>query len=223
MKLLIFLLMMIVFPAVFVVGIIYAVARMLGGVNFNTESKSWKNALERLRGHLRSQAAGMLVPWDEEMMSLLSINQSVTKKPGWFDRSTEGVLSTIYQEPVIAFASQTTGNTGLLMARTSKKEFIFRMKGKETEVWVDGQPFGIFINGTLLSAGRSSSMLAQLEAGKDEMQIPVRLGNTTAAAINNPHRTDAGPNPRAVTLLRPINAEEEIALLAVTLLQVLKR
>ncbi|MCC6283455.1 MAG: hypothetical protein IT262_22810 [Saprospiraceae bacterium] len=222
MKLLVFLLMMIVIPALFVVGIIYSIARMLGAINFNPESKAWKAALERLRTRMRSQAAGMLVPWDEEMLSLLSLNQSVTKKPGWFDRATEGVVSTIYQEPVVAYASHSSGNTGLLLARTSNKEFIFRIKAKETEVWVDGQPFAVLIDGTLLAAGRGSKILARLESGRDEMQVPVLLGDKTAAAISHPNRTDAGPNPRAVTLLRPVNADEELALLALALLQILK-
>lgn len=222
MKLLFFLFLMVAVPALFVVGVIYGIARLLGGINFNPESKAWKAALERLRGRLRSQAAGMLVPWDDEMLSLLSVNQSVTKRPGWFDRSTEGVLSTIYQEPVIAYAAQTAGNTGLLIARTSTKEFIFRIKGKETEVWVEGKPFAILTGNSLLAVGRGNALLARLESGRDEMQIPVLLGTTTAAAISNPARTDAGPNPRAITLLRPVNAEEETALLALALLQILK-
>ena len=218
MKLLFFLLMMIVIPALFVVGIIYAIARMLGAINFNPESKAWKDALERLRTRMRSQAAGMLVPWDDEMLSLLSLNQSVTKKPGWFDRATEGVISTIYQEPVIAYAAHSSGKTALLLARTSNKEFIFRIKGKETEVWVDGQPFAVLVDGTLLAAGRGSRMLARLESGGDAMQIPVMLGDKTAAAISRPNRTDAGPNPRAVTLLRSVSGEEETALLALALI-----
>jgi hypothetical protein len=222
MKLLLFLLLMVVFPVMFVVAIIYGFARMLGGINFNPESKAWKDSLERLRGRLRSQAAGMLVPWDGEMLSLLSLNRSVSKKPGWLDRSTEGVVSTIYQEPVVAYAAQTTGNTGLLIARTSEKEFIFRMKGKETEVWVEGKPFGILVDGALLAAGRGSTLLARLESAREENQVPVMLGNNTAAAISNPDRMDLGPNPRAVTLLRAVNAEEETALLALTLLQILK-
>ncbi len=222
MKLLLFLLMMIVIPAIFVVGIIYAIARMLGAINFNPESKAWKETLDRLRTRMRSQAAGMLVPWDNEMLSLLSLNQSVTKKPGWFDRATEGVVSTIYQEPVIAYAAQSSGNTGLLLARTSHKEFIFRIKGKETEVWLDGQPFAVLVDGTLLAAGRGSRMLARLESSRDEMQIPVLVGDKTAAAISHPNRTDAGPNPRAITLLRAVNPDEEMALLALTLLQIVK-
>ncbi len=222
MKLLLFLLMMIVIPALFVVGIIYTIARLLGAINFNPESKAWKEAVERLRARMRSQAAGMLIPWDHEMLSLLSLNQSVTKKPGWFNKATEGVLSTIYQEPVIAYASQVSGKTGLLLARTSHKEFIFRIKGRETEVWIDGQPFAVLVDGALLSAGRGGKLLARLESARDEMQIPVMLGDKTAAAISNPSRTDAGPNPRAVTLLRSLQPEEEVSLLALTLLQILK-
>lgn len=223
MKLLIFLLLMIVLPAMFVVGIIYTIARLLGAINFNPESKAWKVTLDRLRNRMRSQAAGMLVPWDTEMLSLLSLNSSVTKKPGWMDRTMEGVVSTIYQEPVVAYAAYNTGATGLILARTSNKEFTFRMKGKETEIWVDGQPFGVLVGDTLLAAGRGSKILARLESAKDNIQTPVLLEDKTAAAISNPNRTDAGPNPRAITLLRTVNAQEETILLSLSLLEMLKR
>lgn len=206
----------------FIVGALYVVVKLFRQINFNPESKAWKAMLERLRNRLRAQAAGLLVPWDAEMLALLSLNRSVTKKPGWFDAPTEGVITTIYQEPVIAYAAQKSGNTGLVLARTSDREFIFRQKGRETEVWVNGQPFGVLVDGALLAAGRGGKLLARLEGPGDGAQIPVLLGNGTGAAISNPARHDKGPNPRALALLRPLDGEEESALLALTVLQILK-
>lgn len=213
--------MIVVLAGSFIVGSFYLIARVLGQLNLDPESQEWKNTVERLRARLQAQAAGALIPWDREMLSLLSLNRKTLKKNGFFSSSTsEGVFSTIYQEPVLAYAGQSKGETSVLIARTSDREFTFRTRGKETEIWVSGVPFGIFAEGTLMSAGRNSRVLASLDPDSGEAQIPVSLGNKTAAAITNPdHATTAGPNPRAVTLLREPSEAEENALLALAILQ----
>lgn len=207
----------------FITGVFYFIAKMLGRIVFDPASNAWKRTLEKLQTRIRSQAAGALVPWDEEMLALLSLNRVNVKKPGFWDSTSEGVFSSIYQEPILAYAGQTSGNTAAYVARTSTKEFIFRQKEKETEIWINNQPFAVFINGTLLAAGRSTQILARLEAEPAEAQWPVLLNDKAAAAITNPQRAaSAGPNPRALTLLRKVTSEEEDALLALTLLYSLK-
>jgi hypothetical protein len=207
----------------FITGAFYFIAKLLGRIVFDPGSKAWKRTLEKLQERLRSQAAGVLVPWDEEMLPLLSLNRSKVKKPGFWDSTSEGISSSIYQEPIMAYAGQTSGSTAVYVARTSSKEFIFRQKEKETEVWINGQPFAVFVNGILLAAGRSSQILARLEGNGDETQWPVLINDKAAAAITNPQRAaSAGPNPRALTMLRKVSSEEENALLALTLLYALK-
>jgi hypothetical protein len=83
-------------------------------------------------------------------------------------------------------------------------------------MWLNGQALGILSGGALLAPGRGSHLLAQVEVNKD--QFPIILGNNTAAAIANPARTDS-PNPRAVTLLRNLNPDEENVVLALTVLK----
>ena len=207
----------------FITGVFYFIAKMLGRIVFDPASNAWKRTLEKLQTRIRSQAAGALVPWDEEMLALLSLNRVNVKKPGFWDSTSEGVFSSIYQEPILAYAGQTSGKTAAYVARTSAKEFIFRQKEKETEIWINNQPFAVFINGTLLAAGRSTQILARLEAEPAEAQWPVLLNDKAAAAITNPQRAaSAGPNPRALTLLRKVTSEEEDALLALSLLYALK-
>ncbi len=214
-------LMIVVMAGSFIVGMFYLIARVLGQLNLDPESQAWKNIVERLRTRLQSQAAGALVPWDGEMLSLLSLNRTMVRKPGFFNSSTyEGVFTSIYQEPVLAYAAQKKGDTSVLIARTSDREFTFRTRGKETEIWVSGQPFGVFTDGVLISAGRDGRLLAKIEGDSNEKQIPVLLGSNTGAAISNPDYTaSAGPNPRALTLLRALSEEEEQALLALAILQ----
>lgn len=217
-------LMIVVMAGSFIVGMFYLIARVLGQLNLDPESQAWKNTVERLRARLQSQAAGALVPWDSEMLSLLSLNRTMVRKPGFFNSSTsEGVFTSIYQEPVLAYAGQKKGDTAVLIARTSDREFTFRTRGNQTEIWVGGQPFGIFREGVLLSAGRNSRMLAKLEGDEAGKQIPVLLGTRTGAAISNPDfSASAGPNPRALTLLGDLSEEEENTLLALAILQMTK-
>ncbi len=216
-----FLIILMLLTGTFIVGVFYLIAKLIGRINFNPESQAWKKTLEGLRNKLKTQAAGALVPWDKEMLSLLSLNRSNVKKPGFFNSTAEGVFLTIFQEPVMAYAIQKSGKTGVVVARTSDREFIFRQKGKETEIWLNSQPFGVLVDGALLAAGKTSRLLARLEQKSGEAQFPVLLGDAVAASISNPALADS-PNPRALTLLREVSAEEESVLLALTVLVVVR-
>lgn len=208
-----FLLMLVLISGSLVVGFFYLIAKLIGRINFNPESQAWKKTLEGLRDKVKAQAAGALVPWDKEMLSLLSLNRSNVKKPGFFNSTAEGVFTTIFQEPVLAYAEQKSGGRGVIVARTSDREFIFRLKGKETEIWLNGQPFGVLVDGSLIAAGKTSRLLASIEIKTGEVQFPVLLGNAVAASVTNPALADS-PNPRALTLLREFSSEEESVLLA---------
>ena len=210
------LLLLVLMVGGFIIGILYLIARLLGQINFNPESQAWKKMVEVLRTRLQSQAAGALVPWDQEMLSLLSLNREKLKKSTFFNNFSEGMLTTIFQEPVLAFAEQKSGRNAVLIARTSDREFIFRMKGRETEIWLNSQPFGVLVDGSLLAAGRGGRLLGRVDVNAQEVQYPVTLDNKVAASIANPSKADS-PNPRALTLLRELTAEEETVLLALTI------
>lgn len=206
----------------FVAGAFYFIAKMIGQIALNPDSAAWKKLVGKLQDRIRSLAAGALVPWDAEMLGLLSFNRTRVKKPGFLNSASEGVFTSIYQEPAIAYAGQTAGKTAVYAARTSAKEFIFRRKEKETEIWINNTPYAVFVNDTLLAAGRGSQLLARVERQGDALQWPVILGDKAAAALNNPQRLESlGPNPRAITLLRPLSGGEEDALLALALVYAL--
>jgi len=222
MRILIGLFMMLLTACGFLVGIIWVIAKAIGQSAFKVDSKAWKNTLNQLRARLQTSPVGTLVPWDGEMLALLSLNQRVGRKAGWFDNTTDGVFTSIYQEPILAYAEKKTNVGGLLLARTSDREFVLHRKGKETEIWVNGQPLGVYTDGVLLAPGNKGQLLARVESAPGEAQYAVELGNNTAAAINNPALPGRSPNPRALTLLRDLKPEEESTLLALTVLQMTK-
>lgn len=223
MRILFGLFLMLFTACAFLVGIIWVIAKALGQATLKVDSKAWKNTLNQLRAQLQTSTASALVPWDGEMLALLSLNHQAGKKPGWFDATTQGIFTSIYQEPVLAYAEKKSGNNDtLLLARTSDREFVLHRKGKETEIWVNGQPLGVYTDGVLLSPGNKGQLLARVESEPGESQYPVIFGNNTAAAINNPALPGRSPNPRALTLLRDLKPEEESTLLALALLQMTK-
>lgn len=207
--------------AFFVTGIVYFIGRTFGQFIGNSESNAFKKVLQNLRNRLSAVSAD-LVPWDHEMLSLLSLNRINEKKPGWFSAFSTGQFTTIYQEPVVAYATQRIGNVSVTLVRTSDREFILRRKGKETEIWLNDKPLGLFVDGVLLAPGKSAQMLARLENKPEELQHPLLLGDKTAATINNPKLANS-PNPRALTLLRELNPEEENVTLALAMEQLQAR
>ncbi|TNE66885.1 MAG: hypothetical protein EP344_02225 [Bacteroidetes bacterium] len=203
--------------AFFVTGVVYLLSRAFGSFSLDPKSRAFKRMLQTLRSRLNTVASD-LVPWDHEMLSLLSLNRIKEKAPGWFNAVSSGQFTTIYQEPVVAYVSQRVGKSHVMVVRTSKHEFIMRRKGKETEIWLDNKPFGVFVDGVLLAPGKNSHMLAKVEDKPEEDFSPLLLGNATAATLNKPDRAKS-PNPRALTLLRELDMEEEQVALAVALQQ----
>lgn len=201
------------------IGSIWVVLRMLLSASLKPGSAAWDNLVRKLRGHTEEVSAS-LVTWDKEMLSLLSLNQTRQKKPGMFSGESSGIFTTIYQEPVLAYSSEAMKGAGLALVRTSKDELILRNKGREVEIWINKQPFGVLIEGVLLASGRGSRQLARIEDSAGEAQFPVIIAEKTVAAITNTRKTDS-PNPRAVTLLKALNEEEEHIVLALTVAKML--
>lgn len=207
----------------FIAGAFYFIAKLIGQIAFDPNSQAWKRTVQKLQEQVRALAAGVLVPWDEEMLSLLSLNRTKVRKPGFWNSSSEGIFTTIYQEPVMAYAGMKSGNTAVYLVRTSAKEYIFRQKEKETEIWINNNPFGVFVNGALMAAGSNPRALARVEHDPAESQWPVLLADKAAATINNPEQADRqGPNPRAVTLLRQLDANEEDVVVALAMMYALR-
>ncbi|MFN8301551.1 MAG: hypothetical protein U0U46_03595 [Saprospiraceae bacterium] len=204
-------------PALALGSIIEVIGSLIDETMSGPGTRAWNNRVQRLRDALKKFTGG-LVPWDAEMLRLLSLNKVQAQKEGWFGRPAGGVFTSIYQEPVLAFVREALPKSPLLMASTSQHELVFRLKGKETEIWVDRQPLGVLANGALLAAGRGSKLLAQLDMTRGTAQNLLQVGNQPAATLLNPELADT-PMPRAVTLLRDLTAEEETIVLALAVLR----
>lgn len=203
--------------AVNIGGIIEAIGDMIDERLAGPGTKAWNNRIQRLRDALK-KFTGALVPWDAEMLHLLSLNKVQVQKAGWFGRPAGGVFTSIYHEPIFAFVKERPTKAPILLARTSDREFVFRLKGKETEIWVNLQPLGVLVNGALLAAGKGSKLIARVDNNSGVAQSIVEVGGKPAATLLHPDHADS-PMPRAVTLLRELTAEEETVVLALAVLR----
>ncbi len=192
---------------------------VFGNFMLQPGSRQWDALVNRLRGHIQ-ELRSSLIPWDgKDLMPLLSYAQ-LERKNSWFESGNirTGSIQTIYQEPVVGISECTLKGSKVAVAQTSKHEFVYRMRDRDVDIWLNSQPFAVFSGGSLLASGRTSKLLAQIQNSGDDRHLPVVIGNQTALTLNNPKYPPASPNPRALLVLRDLQPEEEVAVLALAIL-----
>ncbi len=166
-----------------------------------------------------------LVPLLADELKLLSYNAALEERPRRKTPFRTGVLTNIYQEPLIAFAFKKYTRSAyvhLLYARTDRHEFYYRKSRKKgIEVAIDDQLIGFFDlkNHRLLKPDRQQAYLEGRPAPGN--MITLFSGNKELASLNrNP---EAGnPNPRVFTFVSPLTEKELTLLLAFAIYYVLQ-
>ncbi|MEY3243480.1 MAG: hypothetical protein RIR11_4919 [Bacteroidota bacterium] len=207
----------------FFISVVWMLVKAFGNIAAQPGSRQWDSLVNRLRTVLEQEKAN-LIPWDgKDLMPLLSLS-NLKNHSKWYETGStrKGTIDTIYQEPVIAVAEISLGKSKIAVARTSNQEFVYRIKDKDVEIWVNSQPYAVLSGGALLASGKNSKLLAQIQANNDERSLPVALGNQTTLTLSNPALPPLSPNPRAMLLLRDLNAEEETAALSLAILYQLR-
>ena len=89
---------------------------------------------------MRSEIADLkkdLVPFNDEEMEILSLRQTNTSKKRGFQKILKGIFSTIFYEPLIAYAIKTySADQRLILISTSDLEFIYLDKDNKKELLV---------------------------------------------------------------------------------------
>ncbi len=204
-----------------ITAIIYFIGRAFKDLRLSTSSHAaFRDVLEQMRQQVKTLMAD-LTPWDAEMFSLLSLNRQPVRGKGNFRKFSSGYLLSIFQEPVVAFAiAESDKHQKVALARLHDREFVFRKKGNDVEIWLNGEPMGIFSNGTLLSSDKTARLLAHLEEKPSEHHSELQLANGRTVNLTNREQTTS-PNPRAAVLVRELNRDEENIALALALMRLL--
>lgn len=174
-----------------------------------------------------AQTPAELVPVDQEHMELLSYHIKKEKRSKLPWKGTQGIYTTVYQEDFAVFTSHKySGSKGLvllnkyqlptlLVARTSRNEYVMRAHKEGLSLYIDRQEAGMLhTNGTLFFP-RSRKVMAQLRSQGQLLFLD--LGNREAGLIADPGAS-ASPYPRVFEYVKAQNDDERAVVLALALL-----
>lgn len=198
----------------------YQIVSFLFAINSTKTQK--RRDVGKLRDLIQPLIEG-LVRLSSEELELLSINQTDTSTRPGLNTIRTGVFTSIYQEPLIAYARKTYGQSGtevLTVLHTSEQSFVYESSGSKTRVLVDDQQIGtIHSDGNLYDM--KDRQVAHIEADDVLSTHPVKIGSREVGEIINPMRA-ASPNPRAYTFLEPMDTDEKVLFMALTLLSLVE-
>lgn len=192
--------------------------------NYRPSRAKIQQDLQQIRAELAPYVAD-LVPWSSEEMEQLSYNQIKRNTKSGLVKSSKGVLTTVYHEPVIAWAYKryvSKDENGLIYARTSDQEFIYRLKKGEVEMVIGDQLVG-FVNqqGVVLSQ-KGNKQLAQVSQNYENLVLPMKVNDKLVGSLSNPSRNQKG-NTRVFQHLAKLEKEEEELVLSLSILEMVKR
>lgn len=196
------------------VYIVYFLSRYF--ISRKPSKKQIEKDLVKLREEMRPLVA-KLVPWNEEEMRLLSLNNSENIKKSIGSKVRKGLMYSIYQEPLIAYAFKgySEDNYGLLRAVTSTHEYVYRILPSGTEVYVDGNAFGRLISNMELRDPQNERVLARIYDEGNRL-IPIIIENQEIGQLVS--REEAYKvNPRAYEFLHEMRDNQRLQFMALTL------
>ena len=192
--------------------------------NFRPGRNKIQSDLKQIRAEMAPQVLD-LVPWSMEEMEQLSVNQIKRSNKSGIIKSSKGVLTTIYHEPVIVWVYKkyvSQKENGLLYARTSTQEFVYRLKNDEVEMVVGEQLLGVLNQQGILMGQKGDKQLAQISKSETNLVLPLKVNNKLVGGLSNPDRKQKS-NTRAFQHLTKLNKEEEELVLSLSILELVRR
>ncbi len=213
---------LLLFAAVALGGIGFIISQVFG---FMFSLQGTKGKIRRDTNKLREELKAYLdklVPLDSTELELLSLNQSDRTVSRGMNKVIKGAFTSIYHEPLVAYAYKeysAEAKKAVLLILTHDREFIYNIDGNTTELSINGQVYGTINNkGQLL---RDQQLLGELKV-EDGLELsPFKAKDKLVARVKNPERVDT-VNPRAFSILEPMNEEEEEIFLSLSMLYLIQ-
>jgi len=152
----------------------------------------------------RDQAAQwkeQLVPWNEEEMELFSLAQSNQVSRRGFGRSFEGVVQSIYHEPMLYYHYKeypASKRNAIIFAQTAKYEMVYRIRAKNTQVFVNESFLGTIEQDGTLHHPEQDQVYGRVMR-QDLYRRPIFIDNQEMGAVVLP-MSKSNVNPRAFDL-----------------------
>jgi len=183
-------------------------------------TKSMRRQLQRDLSHLdrlMGEFKDGLIPFEGEEFKLLSANPIIKQNRKINSVVSRGVLSTIYQEPLVAFSFKENKNEDniLLLAQTDKNKYQMRFKDGETDVYLNDQHYG-YINDNHEFIDSRNEVVGKIEKGIGKEYVKVLLNEKNAAHINV-KKSEIGESERVFSLFHEFKHEDSEEMVLLTL------
>lgn len=215
----------------FLVVLILVAIVVVAGVAFLGQLlKNFQPGKSRVAQDLRAMKASVqlfindLIPWDKDELDILSFNQINQKVGKGLVKTAQGVITSIYHEPMIAWTYKRYfggGDNAILFAATSKHEFIFRIRNKGTTIIIDDQEIGELRENGVLYSAKTERLMARINRKGEHLVLPVLFGDREIATIKRPDYVQQ-TNNRAFELLTEMSEEEEAVLMSFMILETVR-
>ncbi len=217
-----FFLLTLLFTAAIVVVGVTIVARLIK--NFQPGKSKVEEDINKMKTSIQI-FINELIPWNKEELDLLSFNQ-INKKIGkGMVKTGQGVITSIYHEPMIAWSYKRYvggGNNAVLYACTSHHEFVFRIRNNETNIIIDNEEVGQLRDNGLLYNTKTNLLMARINRDSDHLALPVLVGEKEVATLKRTGYIQE-TNSRAFELLVEMDDQEEAVLLSLAILEMTSR
>ena len=167
-----------------------------------------------------------LIPFQEEKeLELLSLTQEKKSVSKSLEKFLVGAFKSIYTEPMFTYAyvdyTKGKGKDALLQVRTKSNEFVYRIKRKITELYVDGNLAAVITPEAEMYSVRTRRQLGRISEVSHDY-FGVIIGEREVAHLLNPEKVDR-VNPRAFVILENMTDQEEILFTSISLIEIVLR
>jgi len=208
--------------ALIVVGLVL-LFRLLPHMKPN--SKRIKQDLQEMQTDMNEWLDQELVPIRKEELELFSFNQMNRLVKKRITLRARGVFTTIYDEPVLAYAYKRymgSGRNALLYARTADHHFAYWIKNKEIQMLIDNKLVGVLRNDGVLYNERKRP-IASIQQSQEELAPVVVHDREVASLVKTDAQKSGTLSPRAFQFVKKdINEEEEKLFLALATLELVR-
>ncbi|MCZ2100424.1 MAG: hypothetical protein LC107_02665 [Chitinophagales bacterium] len=178
-------------------------------------ASKWKKELPLVRKEAEVLHS-KLIPYDEEELTLLSLNKSNTSVKKGFTRLYKGILETIYFEPLFSYVIKEFGRDyKLTLVSSSTQEFIYLKKGVSRQVYLNEGLVGHLTENYKLLDDRRK-LLGYIDYSPNAEQSPIWIADVHVGFVVNPHIKRA-TTTRAASLFKALNAKEQILYMSILL------
>jgi hypothetical protein len=176
---------------------------------------------------LRKQLADFkdgLIPFEIDEYKIASSTPIVKKRRKGKSTILKGFLSTIYQEPIMAFAMKNRMQKGhfVLICESDKDEFIFVCTKKGTTVKHNGKDLGV-INSEGSMLDLNGKLIGELDLASARTYQKIVVHNKEVAHMNVYESDSSNESDRMFSLFHDFSVEDEEEMIALSLYNLLIR